>query len=102
MAVDYTRLRNDVAAQTSVITSVLVLIQGLQQLIADLKTQLPDDSAAQATLDQFSTDLEANTTKLAAAVPTNTDAPANQTPPVVVPPEPAPEPEPAPVTSGTF
>ena len=90
MAVDYNRLRNDIAAQTSVISSVLALIAGLQQLIADLKTQLPDDSAAQAILDQASADLEANTAKIAAAVPVNTPSPATVTPTVVPPPEPAP------------
>lgn len=94
MAVDYTRLKNDIAAQTSVITSVLVLIQGLQQMIADLKAQLPDDSAAQAILDKASADLETNTQQLSQAVPVNTTATAETTP-VVPAPEPPPEPPPA-------
>ena len=86
MALDLTKLRNDVAAQTSVISSVTVLIGGLQQMIADLKAAVPDDAATQAALDEIDAALTANSATLAAAVPVNTPAPATVDPIVVVPP----------------
>ena len=79
MALDITKLTADVAAQTTVISSAVALITGLNSAVSDLKTQLAaaiaaNDPAAlaavQAALDDLDAKLTANTASLAAAVPT--------------------------------
>jgi len=60
----------DVTAQTTVVQSVLTLIEGLKQQLADALAS-GDPAKVQAVLDG----LEANTASLSAAVTANTPAP---------------------------
>jgi FlaG/FlaF family flagellin (archaellin) len=79
-------LQASVAANTTVDTSILTLIQGFKAQLTDLSTQLQaaiangnDPVAIQAVadgMDSLNTALEANTTGLQAAVTANTPAPA--------------------------
>jgi len=78
MALDITKLTADVTAQSTVISSAVVLITGLNASISDLKTQLAaaiaaNDPAAlaavQAALDDLDAKIASNTAALAAAVP---------------------------------
>ena len=81
MALDVSKLTADVAAQTTVISSAVALITGLNASIGDLRTQLAaaiasNDPAAvaavQASLDDLDAKVAANTASLMVAVPANT------------------------------
>lgn len=61
-------LADDVAAQATIVDSVLTLVQGLSQQLADAIANGADPAALQAIKDQ----LDANTQRLADAVSENT------------------------------
>lgn len=70
MNTDLTTLQKDVAAETTVEASVIVLLQNLTQAVKDAGT---DPIALKAVTDQ----IEANTAALSAAVLANTPTPAS-------------------------
>lgn len=72
MAIDLTKLSAEVAANTSVSGSVLVLVKNLAAQIAAIPPS--SDPATQAALDRLVSTLNANDTSLAAAVTANTPA----------------------------
>lgn len=69
-------LQNDVAADTTAEQSAITLLGGLSAQIAALKTTQTDPNTA-AAIDALATEVETNTSTLAAAVTANT-APAGQ------------------------
>lgn len=73
MTVNIDRLKSDVAAQTTVVQSVVTLLAGLQANVAAIAHNTTDDDTA-SELDDLASALEANTQALAALVPQNTSA----------------------------
>ena len=70
---DISKLQADVTAQSTVIDSVVTLLEGLTHAIDDLKLHT-EDPAAQAAIDALATQVEAQTAALSAAVTANTPA----------------------------
>lgn len=79
-------LQTDIEEQTTVTQGVVTAVEGMTQLIADLRAQLQqaiqanDPVALQAVVDGMTTaeaSLKANTDKLATATTTNTETPVN-------------------------
>jgi len=89
VATDFTEIEQDVAAQATVVDSVVTLLTTIHQELLDAGT----DPTALANL---AASIESNTAKLAAAVEANPDPAATPPPP---PPVDAPPPEPP--TDGT-
>ena len=69
MAIDLTKLTAEVAANTSVTSSVVALVQQLAAQVAGITTT---DPATQAQLDALVAQLQGNDTSIAAAVTANT------------------------------
>jgi hypothetical protein len=83
MALDFTKLVADVAAQKTVIEGVVTLLQSTVVMLNDARRLLAEAiaandpvalAAAQAQIDSLSADVEAHTSTLAAAVAENTVA----------------------------
>jgi len=75
---DIATLQTKVAANTTVVGSAVTLLQGLSGQVASLKQQLADAGATPdqlAAIESFTTQLDAGTQSLAAAVAANTAAP---------------------------
>jgi hypothetical protein len=68
---DFTKLQADVAAQSTVVTSVQTLLTNLSAAIAALKGGNPAD---QATIDALAASVLSNSAALSAAVTANTPA----------------------------
>lgn len=71
MALDFSKLQADVAAEQTVVDSVVALLEKLAQELRDALAGVPDP-AAQAAIDDVAAKLEAHTAALAAAVAANT------------------------------
>lgn len=124
LMVDYTKLQADITAQTSVLQSLVVGVQGMHdvnvaeaQQVADLKAALAaagvTDAAVQATVDAIDQSVQNNTAIAAALIPAvtaNTPTPPDEAaaaaaaaappaPPAVVDPAPPADPAPAPVAA---
>lgn len=76
MTVNIDRLKSDVAAQTTVVQSVVTLLSGLQEKVSQIAAAAPDQEPDETVsdLDDLASALEANTQALAALVPQNTSA----------------------------
>ena len=73
MAIDLTKITNDVAALTSAVASAEALITAMADEIKSISGSTTD-ATTQAALDNLATQLENNTAGLAAAVAANTPA----------------------------
>ena len=70
---DFSKLQDQVTAQTTVVTSVQTLLKGLSDQIIALKSTV-SDPAAQAAIDALAAQVAANSKTLTDAVTANTSA----------------------------